>query len=71
MKTNSHSPKLHYHTWKDLGGPIGFILDFAFFGFVLVAAFFMMVFCSVLLLLDYLSSPILAFMSRLQTRHAA
>jgi len=68
MQTTSHHP-LHYHTWKDIGGPVGLILDGTFFVFVLISAFFMLIFCSVLLVLDYLLSPILALGSKIQTRH--
>lgn len=71
MKTSSSYPKLHYHTWKDIGGPIGFILNIAFCGVVLIAAFFMIIFCTALLLLDYLLSPILGFVSRFRIWHAA
>jgi len=69
MQTTTLHHPLHYHTWKDIGGPIGLILDGAFFVFVLISAFFMLVFCSVLLVLDYLLTPILTLGSRIQTRH--
>jgi hypothetical protein len=71
MQTTSHHPKLHYHTWKDIGGPIGLLLDGAFFVFVLISAGLMLAFCSVLLGLNYLVSPILALGSRIHPHHAA
>jgi hypothetical protein len=71
MKIFPHYPALRYHTWKDIGGPIGLILDSAFFVFVLMSAFLMLIFCSALLGLNYLLAPILALVSRIQTWHAA
>lgn len=70
MKIFSHTPARSYHTWKDIGGPIGLILDGAFFVFVLISASFMLVFCTILLCLDYVLSPVLTLGSRIQTRHA-
>jgi hypothetical protein len=67
MQTSSHH--LHYHTWKDVGGPIGLILDGAFFVFVLISASLMLIFCTALLGLDYLFSPILTLASRIRTGH--
>lgn len=68
MKTCSHYQKLHYHTWRDIGGPIGFVLDVGFCGFVLVTASLMIVLCTVLVFLDYLASPVLTLASRFRTR---
>jgi hypothetical protein len=70
MKMFSHHPKRGYHTWRDIGGPVGLVLDLVFCGFVVVAAFFMIAFCTGLLLLDYLLSPVWAVLSRFRTLHA-
>jgi len=53
-----------------MGGPIGLILDGAFFVFVLISASFMLVFCTILLGLDHLLAPVLSLGSRIRTRHA-
>ena len=66
MQTSSHHPHLHYHTWRDIGGPIGLVLDAAFFVFVLVSASVMLVFCTALLGLNYLFTPFLALTSRIR-----
>ena len=59
---------LHDHTWKDIGGPIGLVLDGVFCAFVIVAAFGMLVFASVILFVDYLTSPVLALVGKLRSR---
>jgi hypothetical protein len=69
MKTSSQQ-WLGYHTWRDIGGLIGLVLDLGFCAFVVIAAFFMIAFCTLLVVLDYLMSPILALMSRFPARHA-
>ncbi len=56
MKTKSHS--LHYHTWKDIGGPFGLAIDFIFCAGIVLAALFMIVVGSGLVLLDYLVTPV-------------
>jgi hypothetical protein len=71
MKPSSHHSKLHYHTWRDVGGLLGVIFDVAFFWFVVVSAFFMILFCGVLVVLDYLASPFLAALSRMPHRQTA
>ncbi len=71
MQTTSPHPHLNYHTWKDLGGPLGLVLDGAFFVFVLISASFMLLFCSVLLGLDYALAPLLALGSRIPASHHA
>jgi hypothetical protein len=66
MKMKSSS--LRYHTWKDIGGPVGLLLDGLFFIFVLVSAACMLAFCFLILVLDYMFSPIVALMSRTHFR---
>ena len=65
MKLLSGHPKLHYHTWRDIGGLLGLILDIAFFGFVMIAALFVLILGVALLFFDYLTAPILAIISRI------
>jgi hypothetical protein len=55
MKKNY--PTLHYHTWKDLGGPIGLVLDSVFLVGVLIAASFMILLGVALVALEYLATP--------------
>ncbi len=55
---------LHYHTWKDIGGPLGLLLDGVFCAFVIVAALGMIGFAFVVLVLDYIASPVLALLSK-------
>jgi len=69
MQTTSHYPHLHYHTWRDIGGPIGLLFDGIFFVFVLVSASLMLVFCTALLGLNYLFSPIVSLGSRMHHSH--
>lgn len=58
---------LHYHTWRDIGGPLGMFLDGAFCSFVIVAAFGMIVFASLILFVDHLTAPVVAFLSKLRS----
>ncbi len=71
MNSTTHPHNLRYHTWRDVGGFFGLVLDGAFCAFVMFAAFLMLAFCSVLLVLDYLVSPLLMLSSRFKKTHAA
>lgn len=64
MKTSPHFSESSYHTWRDIGGPIGLLLDICFFCFVVVGAMLMIVVSTVLVVVDYLVKPILDLMSR-------
>jgi hypothetical protein len=57
MNTITHDPLLH-HTWRDIGGPIGLLLDCAFCLFVILAALGLMIFTFLILLADYVISPV-------------
>ena len=63
--------RLKYHTWRDIGGLFGLLLDGLFCAFVLISAFFMLALCAVLLVVDYLVSPVLAAISRIKAHRAA
>jgi hypothetical protein len=63
MKKFSLNPEFGYHTWRDIGGLFGLFLDLAFCVFVVFAGILMVAFCTVLVLLNYLSAPIWAAMS--------
>lgn len=67
MKTITCDP-LHDHTWRDVDGPIGFLLDGAFCSFVIVAALGMMPFALLILLTDHVVSPAWTFLSKLCPR---
>ncbi|HEV3272779.1 MAG TPA: hypothetical protein VGZ93_11415 [Candidatus Methylacidiphilales bacterium] len=69
MNTITHDPLLH-HTWKDIGGPMGLLLDCVFCSFVILAALGMMVCVLLILLADYAVSPVRAFMSKLHRRRS-
>ena len=56
------------HTWRDVGGPIGLLLDGAFCSFVILAALGMMPFALLILLADYAISPVGSFLSKLLAR---
>jgi len=56
MNTITYDP-LHYHTWRDIGGPIGLLLDGVFCSFVVLAALGMMIFALLILLADHVLSP--------------
>jgi hypothetical protein len=68
MNSTTRHP-LHYHTWKDIGGPLGLLLDSAFCAFVIFAALSMIVFAFFILLLDYITAPVLALLSKIQFTH--
>jgi len=51
------------YTRKEVGGPIGLLLDCAFCSFLIVVALGMMAFAFFILLGDYVISPVLALMS--------
>ena len=55
---------LHYHTWRDIGCPIGLLLDGVFCAFVIASAMGMVVLAFFILLVDHLASPVLAFASK-------
>lgn len=63
MKTTYTFDEYGYHTWRDMGGFLGLLLDGLFCVFVIITAFFMMVLATVVLGLDYLVSPVLRAMS--------
>ncbi len=67
MKTTSHFSESSYHTWRDIGGPVGLFLDLFMFILIIAAAFFMMIVGTGLLLADHVASPVLAFFSRLRS----
>jgi hypothetical protein len=58
---------LRAHTWKDIGGLGGLLLNLAFFVFLLIVSFFVSLFLLsvgvVALVLDYVVYPLLALLS--------
>jgi hypothetical protein len=54
---------LRAHLWKDIGGIGGLLLDWAFFVFLLIVSAIVLVVGSIIVVLDYLFSPLLALMS--------
>ena len=64
MKTSSHFSESSYHTWRDIGGPVGLFLDLLMFGLIIVAAFIMMIIGTGLLLVDHVASPALSLFTR-------
>ena len=66
MNSITHHP-IHYHTWKDIGGPIGILLEGVFCAFVIVSAVGMVVLATFILILDYLAAPFLALVSKLRS----
>jgi hypothetical protein len=71
MKNLTHAPKWGYHTWKDLGGPLGLLIDGIFLAFVVIAAFFMIVLSCIVVSLDYLFAPVLNFVTRPKAKTSA
>jgi hypothetical protein len=63
MNSTTHHP-LHDHTWRDIGGPIGMLLDGVFCAFIIVSALGMVLLASFVLLVDHLTAPILALASK-------
>jgi len=63
MKTlHKKASHIRTHTWKDIGGVPGLILDAGFFLFVLLGACAMILVGVIALLLDYLAHPFLALL---------
>jgi hypothetical protein len=54
---------LRAHTWKDIGGFGGLLLDAAFFVFLLVMSAIVLVVGAILIAFDYLFRPVLTLMS--------
>jgi len=54
---------LRAHTWKDIGGFGGFLLDVAFFVFLLIMSAIVLLVVAIVLALDYLFRPVLSLMS--------
>jgi hypothetical protein len=55
---------LRAHTWKDIGGVGGLLLDAVFFVFLLVVSAVVLLFGVIAVVLDYLFSPALGLLSR-------
>ncbi len=53
---------LRAHTWKDVGGIGGLLIDGAFFVFLLVMSAVVLVAGSIFVVLDYLFSPLLGLL---------
>jgi hypothetical protein len=49
----------HDHTWREVGGPMGLVLDIAFCSFVLVVGLGMIVGTFLILLANSVTSPVL------------
>jgi hypothetical protein len=54
---------LRAHIWKDIGGIGGLLLDGAFFVFLLIVSAIVLLMGGIVVVLDYLFSPVLALMS--------
>lgn len=54
---------LRAHTWKDIGGISGLVLDAVFFVFLFIVSAFMLLAGFIALILDYVFSPLLSMMS--------
>lgn len=54
---------LRSHTWKDIGGVGGLLLDAAFFVFLLIMSMFVMTVGAIAVVIDYIGSPFLALLS--------
>jgi len=67
----STSHPVRYHTWKDIGGPIGLLFDGIFCAFVIVSALAMIVFAYLILVIDYAAAPVLYAVSKLQRHNPA
>ncbi len=51
------------HTWKDIGGLGGMLLDGAFFAFLLFISLIVVTIGAVVVALDYVASPVLSLIS--------
>jgi hypothetical protein len=54
---------LRSHTWKDIGGLGGLLLDFAFFAFLLIVSALVLSVGAIVIALDYLLAPVLSLTS--------
>jgi len=55
----------HFYTRKDVGGPVGLLLDTAFFSFLICVALAMMAFGILILIVNHLVAPLLALVSKI------
>jgi hypothetical protein len=49
---------LLYHAWREIDGPLGLLLDCTFCLFVILAGLGLMAFALLILLVDYVISPV-------------
>jgi len=69
MKTvHNNGKSIRSHTWRDIGGLFGLILNGAFFCFIVVVGALWLLFVTILLGLDVLCSKALGLVSRAQFR---
>ena len=54
---------LRAHTWKDIGGICGLLLNTAVFAFLLVISGFVVLFGTIIVILSYLCHPLLDLLS--------
>jgi len=67
MKTlYKKATRIRAHTWKDIGGIPGLLVDGVFFLFLLMAAAFMVLLGLGALLLDYLINPFISLLGLLR-----
>ena len=65
MNAITYDP-LHKHLWRDIGGPVGLLLDGAFCLVIILAALGMMIFGLLILFADYVVSPAWALLCKLR-----
>jgi hypothetical protein len=61
----------HFYTRRDVGGPVGLLLDTAFCSFLILVALGMTVFAVLVLIVNYIVSPVFALMNKLRPERLA
>jgi hypothetical protein len=65
MKKITLNPS-HFYTRRDVGGPIGLLLDTAFCSLLILVALGMAAFAFLILIVNYVVSPLLALLNKLR-----
>jgi hypothetical protein len=56
---------MHYHTWKDVCGPVGLVVDAAVCSFILMTALCTVALAIVILLVSHLIFPFVVLLTKL------
>jgi hypothetical protein len=66
---HQNASHIRAHTWKDIGGITGLLLDLGFLAFLLIASAFILLAGFVIVVVDYAASPFIALLSLSRRGH--